>query len=163
MVKLTSHQPKPIVRSQRFWDEYYMGVALLTAKLSKDPDRKVGAVLVTADKRCLSIGYNGLPSSIPDTVEALHDKEYKLRHVVHAERNALAQAPFLGTGCTMFVTSFPCCECADLLVRSGVRRVVAPKPDFGHMRWGESWVRALAKMQEDGVVVDTLSVDEVAQ
>ena len=150
----------PIKRSQGYWDGFFMGLARQAALCSKDPDRKVGAVLVSPDRRQLSIGYNGFPASVPDRPEWLEDKERKLKHMVHAEPNCLLQAPFSPIGCTLYVTRFPCYDCAaEHILFYGVKHVVAPRPDFGHLRWGESWIHAQARLQAAGVKITYMEVE----
>lgn len=129
----------PIKRTQRKWDLFFYEIAHTVALLSKDPDRKVGAVIITPDRRQMSFGYNGFPSSVEDLPEWLADRDFKLMHMVHAEDNALRQAPFPTTGCTLYTTSFPCLDCASKLKIAGIRKVIAPAPDFGHHRWGQQW------------------------
>lgn len=130
----------PIQRTQEDWDTFFMSLAAKVAQLSKDPDRQVGAVLVSQPgRRQFSFGYNGFPPELEDLPSRLADREYKLAHMVHAEDNCLRQAPFNPRGCHMYVTRFPCLQCARLMTFTGIARVVAPKPDFGHARWGQSW------------------------
>lgn len=144
----------PLKRDQLFWDNFFIGIALRTAELSKDPDRKVGAVLVTPNRRQLSLGYNGLPADIPDMPSLLQDRQAKQPLMVHAERNCLEQAPFNPRGCTLYVVRFPCTECADLIAKSGVARLVGPVPDFNHPRWGASWRRAVEILEGAKVAFD---------
>ncbi len=133
-------------RSPEEWDNFLMAMAVHVSTMSKDPDRKVGALLVSPDRRQVSFGYNGFPAAVPDEPALLGDKVFKLAHMVHAEDNCLRQAPFSPVGCTLFVTRFPCTHCADLILAAGVRHLVAPMPDFGHLRWGDSWNQALEKL-----------------
>jgi dCMP deaminase len=122
--------------------------------LSKDPDRKVGAVLVSPDRRQLSVGYNGFPAELPDRPDWLEDKELKLQHMVHAEENCLRQAPFRTTGCTLYVTRFPCKDCAvEWILGASIARLVAPRPDLGHLRWGDSWIHALGALRHAHVSI----------
>lgn len=132
----------PIKRTQREWDSVFYTLAANISELSKDPDRKVGAVLVTADRRQMSFGYNGFPQDVPDLPSHLADKDFKLARMIHAEHNCLQQAPFPTKGCTLYVTRFPCHHCAELIAKAGVSRVMAPRPDYTHHRWGESWQQA---------------------
>ncbi len=141
----------PIKRSQDEWDLFFYRTAQDVAELSKDPDRKVGAVILTPDRRQLSFGYNGFPSDVEDRPSLLDDKEFKLANMVHAEENALKQAPFDTKGCTLYVTRFPCYPCAGKVVAALVTRVVAPEPDFGHARWGASWEYARLLFESTGV------------
>lgn len=139
-------------RPEEDWHRFFMDLAVRVALMSKDPDRKVGAVLVSPDRRQLSFGYNGFPAGVPDRPNWLEDKDLKLGHMVHAEENCLGQAPFDPRGCTLYITRFPCHDCAvDWIVRRGITRVVAPRPDFGHLRWGESWIRALAELRHNHI------------
>jgi dCMP deaminase len=135
------------------WDGRFMALAHLVSTWSKDPDRRVGAVLVSPDMRSFSPGYNGLPRGVEDTFARLHDKELKNAMTVHAERNALDNADFDPRGCALYVTCFPCCECAKGIIQTGVSVVVAPAPDLGHRRWGESQRLSCIMFQEAGVSV----------
>lgn len=143
----------PIKRTRDQWDRFFFRFALEVATCSKDPDRQVGAVLVPGDRRQLSMGYNGFPEGIPDLPSHLADKAFKLANMVHAEENCLHQSPFNPSGCTMYVTRFPCHHCAERIQGSGVSRVVAPPPELGHPRWGESWARALDIFKRGSVEV----------
>ena len=98
----------PIKRTQGYWDLFFLGLAGQAARLSKDPDRQVGAVLASADRRQVSFGYNGFPEDVPDLPSLLGDREYKNAHMRHAEDNCLRQAPFNPRGCSLYVTRFPC-------------------------------------------------------
>ena len=112
------------------WDEYFMGVALLSAKRSKDPNTKVGACIVNEEKRIVGIGYNGFPYGCDDNVfpwandKHLDQLDTKYPYVVHAEPNAILNSTTKLNGTTLYVTLFPCNECAKLIIQSGIRRVV---------------------------------------
>ena len=111
------------------WDEYFMGVALLAAKRSKDPNTQVGACIVNTDNRIISTGYNGFPSGISDD-DFPWDREgdfleTKYPYVCHAELNAILNHP--GTslaGCSIYVALFPCNECAKAIIQAGIAEVV---------------------------------------
>ena len=113
------------------WDEYFMGVAKLTAERSKDPNSQVGACIVSADHRILSMGYNGFPMGCPDD-EYPWDREgdelsVKYTYVTHAELNAILN--FRGgtatlAGATLYVTLFPCNECAKAIIQTGIKQVI---------------------------------------
>lgn len=112
------------------WDDYFMAMAFLTAKRSKDPRTQVGACLVDDNKRIIGLGYNGFPAGSSDDVlpwartgeNALHKKYL---YVVHAEVNAvLNKCSNDVRGATLYVALFPCNECAKVLVQAGVKRVV---------------------------------------
>lgn len=111
------------------WDEYFMGVALLSSLRSKDPVTKVGACIVNADKRIIGIGYNGFPVGCSDeefpwgkTDADILNTKYP--YVVHAEPNAILNSTSSLKGATMYVTLFPCNECAKLIIQSGIKKVV---------------------------------------
>lgn len=113
------------------WDEYFMGVAKLSALRSKDPSTQVGACIVGADNRILSIGYNGTPNGFPDSDfpwdregDALNTKYF---YVCHAELNAILN--FRGNrrdleGTRIYVALFPCNECAKAIIQCGIKEVV---------------------------------------
>ncbi len=111
------------------WDEYFMGVAALSAKRSKDPSTQVGACVVNQDKRIIGIGYNGFPMGCDDAVFpwGKEDKQYlntKYPYVVHAEPNAILNCTSSLKGSTLYVTLFPCNECAKLIIQSGIKHVI---------------------------------------
>lgn len=143
----------PIKRSQEDWDAFFYSIAQSVASLSKDPDRKVGAVIVALDKRQMSFGYNGFPSGIEDLPSLLADRDFKLANMVHAEANALRQAPFAMRDCTIYATSFPCIGCAIKIRNAGIHKVVAPEPDFTHHRWGLRWLAAVSLFRNRGIQV----------
>lgn len=143
----------PVKRSPEAWDMFFFGIAHAVSALSKDPERKVGAVIVTPDKRQLSFGYNGFPAEIEDLPALLADREFKLANMIHAEDNAMKQAPFVAQGCTMYVTRFPCFSCATKLRDVGIRKLVAPTPDFNHHRWGMQWQAAVELLRTAGFTI----------
>ena len=110
------------------WDEYFMGVALLSSKRSKDPNTKVGACIVNAERRIVGIGYNGFPVGCDDDKFPWgRDGDFldtKYPYVVHAEPNAILNANSKTQGCTLYVSLFPCNECAKLIIQSGIKEVV---------------------------------------
>lgn len=110
-------------------DEYFMGIALLSAKRSKDPSTQVGACIVDNDNKVVSIGYNGMPRGIADTDltwekgEGLHSKYL---YVCHAEFNAILNIRNGSSlkGCTVYVTLFPCNECTKAIIQTGIKKIV---------------------------------------
>ena len=111
------------------WDEYFMGVAILSGRRSKDPNTQVGCCIVSADNKILSMGYNGLPRGCSDDEfpwEREGDPlENKYFYTTHSELNAILN--YRGgslDGATMYVTLFPCNECAKAIIQSGIRRLV---------------------------------------
>ncbi|MFW6319714.1 MAG: deoxycytidylate deaminase, partial [Bacillota bacterium] len=98
------------------WDEYFMGVARLSAMRSKDPSTQVGACIVSAAKRIVGIGYNGFPRGIDDDQYPWENEgefiNTKYPYVVHAEPNAILNSTVQLDDATLYVTLFPCHECA---------------------------------------------------
>ena len=110
------------------WDTYFMGVALLSSYRSKDPSTKVGACIVNEQKRIIGIGYNGFPYGCNDD-EFPWEREgdyldCKYPYVVHAEPNAILNSTTSLQGATLYVTLFPCNECAKLIIQSGIKEIV---------------------------------------
>lgn len=110
------------------WDEYFMGLAHLSAMRSKDPSTQVGAVIVSNEHKVVSIGYNGFPNGCSDD-EFPWDREgdfeaTKYPYVVHAELNAILNSKHDLRGCSVYVSLFPCNECAKAIIQSGITRVV---------------------------------------
>ncbi|MBQ7679496.1 MAG: dCMP deaminase family protein [Butyrivibrio sp.] len=111
------------------WDEYFMGVAKLAAMRSKDPNTQVGTCIVSADNNILSMGYNGFPKGCSDD-EFPWDREgeeleTKYPYVTHSELNAILN--YRGgslVGAKLYVSLFPCNECAKAIIQSGIRTVV---------------------------------------
>ena len=110
------------------WEEYFMGLAHLSALRSKDPNTQVGACIVDKDNKVVSIGYNGMP-------RGCNDKDFpwereggfldtKYAFVVHAELNAILNSPRPVKDCTIYVSLFPCNECAKAIIQSGIRKIV---------------------------------------
>ncbi len=110
------------------WDEYFMGVAMLSALRSKDPSTKVGACIVNQNKRIVGIGYNGLPCGCSDDEFPWERSggflDTKYAYVVHAVPNAILNATSDLTNATLYVTLFPCNECAKLIIQSGIKEIV---------------------------------------
>lgn len=110
------------------WDAYFMGLAHLSAMRSKDPSTQVGAVIVSKEHRVVSIGYNGFPNGCHDDEfpwgrdGAFGDTKYP--YVVHAELNAILNSKYDLPGCSIYVSLFPCNECAKAIIQSGISRIV---------------------------------------
>jgi len=114
------------------WDDYFMSIAFLSAQRSKDPNKQVGACIVSQARIILSIGYNGFPRRIADEklpwakLSSQGDPlDTKYPYVCHAEANAILNANTNKmSGERIFVTMFPCNECAKLIIQAGLREVV---------------------------------------
>lgn len=121
------------------WMQHFMDVAGLTASRSKDPDRQVGAVIVDTMRRAVGSGYNGFPRGVRDAEERYRDTHVKLKLIVHAEANAILNSVAAISGCILFCTSYPCSECAKLIIQSGLYMVVSPPPK-ANSKWAEDAV-----------------------
>lgn len=109
------------------WDEYFMGIAMLAAKRSKDPNTQVGACIVSQDNIIISTGYNGMPKGCSDDEYpwAREGSETKYPYVVHAELNAVLNANGRDLrGSKLYVALFPCNECAKAIIQSGIAEIV---------------------------------------
>ena len=112
------------------WDEYFMGIAMLAACRSKDPNTQVGACIVSQDNIIISTGYNGMPKGCSDDVfpwdrSAQIENDTKYPYVVHAELNAILNANGRDLrGSRIYVALFPCNECAKAIIQSGVKEVL---------------------------------------
>ena len=109
------------------WDEFFIGVAQLAAKRSKDPNTQVGACIVSNDNRILSVGYNGFPIGLSDDKFPWGReggfKDTKYAYVVHAELNAILNSNTNLRDSICYVTLFPCNECAKAIIQSGIKKV----------------------------------------
>lgn len=110
------------------WDQYFMGMAHLSAMRSKDPNTRVGACIVNPQKRVVGLGYNGFPYGCEDDeFPWARDGQFletKYPYVVHAELNAILNSIQDLHGCTLYVSLFPCNECAKAIIQAGITCVV---------------------------------------
>lgn len=111
------------------WDEYFMGIALLSSLRSKDPNTKVGACIVDDSNKVVSIGYNGMPAGLDENQLSWNKGEgldSKYLYVCHAEFNAILNTRNGSSlkGCRLYVTLFPCNECAKAVIQTGIKEVV---------------------------------------
>ena len=111
------------------WDEYFMGVAKMSALRSKDPNTQVGACIVSCDNKILSMGYNGLPLGCSDDefpwAREGDPLNNKYMYTAHSELNAILN--YRGgnlEGAKMYVTLFPCNECAKAIIQAGIKTIV---------------------------------------
>ena len=148
------------------WDQYFLDLALVNAKMSKDPSTQVGAVIVGEDNETLCGGFNGLPRGIDDTVERLIDRETKLKYVVHAEMNAVLVAARRGIrikDCTMYIVArdtnsgqiwggCPCIRCTVELIQSGIKQIVSYDSSGVPERWKADLLEAEGLLKEAGII-----------
>jgi dCMP deaminase len=132
-----------------------MPLANTIAQFSKDPNTKVGAVMIDKRGSVRSQGYNGFPRGVDDDPARYANHAVKLAMIAHAEANAIANAASVGIplfDCSMVVTKFPCAECAKLVINAGISDVYAPRPEFDS-KWYDSNVLAIKLFNEAGVEV----------
>ncbi len=110
------------------WDDYFMGIAILSAMRSKDPNTQVGACIVNEEKRIVGVGYNGFPKGCEDTEFPWEREgeflETKYPYVCHAELNAILNSIKSLKDCTIYVALFPCNECSKAIIQSGIKEIV---------------------------------------
>ncbi|MCR5210635.1 MAG: dCMP deaminase family protein [Lachnospiraceae bacterium] len=111
------------------WDEYFMGISKLAAMRSKDPNTQVGACIVSLENKILSMGYNGFPNGVSDDefpwAREGDEVDTKYPYVTHGEMNAILN--YRGgslEGTKLYVTLFPCNECAKAIIQAGIKTVV---------------------------------------
>lgn len=139
------------------WNKRFFDLALHASQWSKDNSTKVGAVIINDKKRILSTGYNGFPTGVDDDVEERHQRPKKYFFAEHAERNAIYNSARAGVsleGSTMYVTMFPCADCARAIIQSGISKLFTPIPDKNREDWKESFQMSLEMLNESGVEVN---------
>ncbi len=140
------------------WDEYFMGVALLSAQRSKDPNTQVGACIVNPDKKIVGVGYNGFPSGCDDDeLPWAREGKYletKYPYVCHAELNAILNSISRDLkGCSIYVALFPCNECAKAIIQSGIKEIVYLSDKYAGT---DSVVASKRMLNQAGVVLRQL-------
>lgn len=138
--EVTNNDVRPVT-----WDRRFLQVARLVATWSKDPNRKVGAVIVDHRKEIVALGYNGFPRQVYDEPATLADGDMKNAFTIHAEVNAcLKLARPVPTGeLILYCTSLPCSNCMAIVIQSGINTVVCPDDRRPDSKWAASWDYAL--------------------
>ena len=152
------------------WDEYFMGVAMLAARRSKDPSTQVGACIVSPDNIIISTGYNGMPKGCSDD-EFPWEREgeqTKYPYVVHAELNAILNANGRDLrDSRIYVALFPCNECAKAIIQSGVKEVLylsdKYKDTMGNFASKRMLTAAGVKFTQLKTSVDAITLDFVPE
>ena len=138
------------------WDLKFIELTKHIAEWSKDTNRKNGAVIVDDDNIVLSLGYNGFPRGCDDSIDSRYEKPTKYLFTEHAERNAIFHAAKKGislSGSRMYMTMFPCSDCARAIIQSGITKIITPTPDVEHETWGPHFKASLMMLDEAGVEV----------
>lgn len=146
------------------WDEYFMGIALLSAYRSKDPNTKVGACIVDDDNKVVGVGYNGFPIGCEDDMLPWSREgnylDTKYPYVCHAELNAILNSIRNLKGCRLYVALFPCNECAKAIIQSGIKEIIYLDDKYQHT---DSIIASKRMMDLSGVSYKqlTLKRDEI--
>lgn len=143
------------------WDEYFMGVAFLSGMRSKDPSTQVGACIIDKEKKIIGMGYNGFPLGSSDdempwgkTGDFL---DTKYPYVVHAELNAILNSIKSLKESTIYVTHFPCNECAKAIVQSGIKKVIYFSDKHKNL---ESTIASRTILKNAGVEIVNLKMEK---
>jgi dCMP deaminase len=143
-------------RSQEYWDRHFLDVAEVASRPSKDPSRRVGAVIVDRMRRQIGSGYNGFPRDVLDHPDRFAVKRVKYSLIVHAEANAIHNSTGSVEGCTLYCTSHPCSECTKSILQRGIIRVVCPTVEHLSDYWREDAEFSLLMLGEAGVELITI-------
>lgn len=151
------------------WNRHFLALALKHAELSKDPDKKVGAIIVGSEKEIVSLGFNGLPRGLLDSKQRLNDKDLKRQLVVHAELNAVLAVARMGgsalLGKTMYIATLddggvwggpPCTRCSVEVIQAGIKNIVSYPAKPGSS-WTEDLTFATQLLREAGVLYQEVS------
>jgi dCMP deaminase len=131
------------------WDLRFLELAKHISEWSKDPSTKVGAVIADNKNIIVSVGFNGFPKGIADD-DRLFEREIKYKKIVHAEVNAILHAKKDLSNCTLYTYPFmPCSQCANLIVQSGIKKILAPI--YINERWEKDFNISIETFQEAGV------------
>jgi dCMP deaminase len=146
------------------WNERFFEIAKVVASWSKDPRRKIGAVIVGEIGQVVAQGYNGFPRGIDDSDDRYNDRDTKRQLVVHAEANAIYNALHNGAStkdCTIYVTGLPVChECAKAIIQSGIKKVIMDTRPGVDPRWKESANLSLQMFAEAGIKFEFIDKEE---
>ncbi|KFA98960.1 MULTISPECIES: cytidine/deoxycytidylate deaminase family protein [Vibrio] len=142
------------------WAKRFIQMAELVGSWSKDPSTQVGAV-ITKNNRIVSVGFNGYPHGISDSAE-VDERETKYLKTLHAEENAILFAKRDLDGCEIWVTHFPCPNCAAKIIQTGISVVHCPQQTEDFLsRWGEKISLSQDMFEQAGVHVDWLPLEQL--
>jgi dCMP deaminase len=143
------------------WDDYFMSMIDVVASKSKDPNTKVGCVVVGEDHEIRTTGYNSFPRGINDNIPERLERPMKYKFIEHAERNAIYNASRIGTplkGCTMYISWYPCTDCTRGIIGSGISEIVINNNDDNkwkskgsQSRWAEDIELSIQMLTEANV------------
>jgi len=138
------------------WDKKFIGITKHIALWSKDTSSKNAALVVNSANSILSSGYNGFPRGVDDSKPERYERPAKYLYTEHAERNAVYNAARQGVsldGGSMYVTMFPCADCARAIIQSGIIKLITPAPDLENVKWGEQFKVSLELLNEAKVII----------
>lgn len=151
--------------TSQVWKIRYLECAKHFAGWSKDPSRKIGAVVIGSKGEIKAQGYNGFPRGIDDSEERLNNREVKYGMVVHAEMNAIFNATFNGVslnGSHLYVYGLPVCsDCARGVIQVGINKVTMLTEEDDIEHWLDSWKRTKDMFDEVGIEYEWLGKDGV--
>jgi dCMP deaminase len=138
-------------------EKYYKLAKKFAELFSKDPSTKVGCIFLAPESyQVLSMGYNGMPRGVNETIPERWEKPQKYMWCEHAERNTIANASRHGTplqNSIAIVTMFPCADCARLIIQSGVKTLITKKPNLGSKNWGLSFQYSSTMLEEANISI----------
>lgn len=140
------------------WDARFLSLCDVIASWSEDESMKVGCVVVGDANEVRSVGYNGLPRNIDSSVDSRHSRVQGKKYLwyEHAERNAIYNATRVGVSlenCRIYITHFPCADCARGIVQSGICEVNTFSADMSHEKFAPHYLAAQEMFSEAGVLV----------
>jgi len=142
------------------WAKRFYQMAELVASWSKDPSTQVGAV-ITKQNRIVSVGFNGYPHGVSDSVDT-DERELKYLKTLHAEENAILFSKRDLDGCDIWVTHFPCPNCAAKIIQTGISHVHCPEQSEDFLsRWGDKIQVSQDMFDQAGVKVDWLPLEDI--
>lgn len=140
------------------WDQRFSNLAAEVATWSKDKEHQVGAVAVSQDKLHFTLGYNGFPR---DVIETSNRLEQKNKFTVHAEVNAILNAPVRPVGWTLYTTRMPCVPCAAVILQAGISRLVCPAYTDTTSKWFADQREAEMMLLDAKIRVDLLGTPKL--
>ena len=131
----SSNLNQTVLQSQKTWDEYFVDIMTATASRSKDPNTKVGAVIVDSNNKIVDMGYNGFPPGVEDLEQRWigldeDGRKVKYSYVVHAEMNAIFNSFKPVCGCKVYIPFWPCSDCAKHISAAGISEVIIVDTDY---------------------------------
>jgi dCMP deaminase len=140
--------------SQEIWDKRWMDMTYMVASWSKDRSRKIGSVIVDDKNILVSIGWNGFPRGLNDNIDSRHQRPIKYKFSVHAEMNSLLNKHGHSLqGCKLYVSWYPCANCAQAIIQSGIKEIIAIEPNWNDPTYKEDFAVTREMFEEVGIFV----------